>query len=207
MENPAGTEAARKASSIIIPEPATARAAVFKKSLLFCIRINGKVRIIRIGERCIYLFLFIDIWQETYGKKQTFRIAIIIIAVFRIEAVDMHIPQSMDESFASQIDADMRNIFVGLIRRPSPKEYQVSPLHIRKIGKNLDTPPDSGLLKGVSGNNNIVHEQDGADKAAAIHPFRRGTRPQIRNPHHGVSSPDDAFRILLHPCPPLRFGL
>ena len=87
------------------------------------------------------------------------------------------------------------------------EKHQISALHIGEIGRYLDTLPHICLLRCISRNDNIVHKKHRPNQAAAIHPFRRSTRPKIRESHHSICRPNNTFNVLFQWRSPFAFRL
>ena len=67
----------------------------------------------------------------------------------------------------------MRDTFFPSGKSFPTEKHQISPLHISKIGSNLDAFSYISLLRCIPGNNNIMHEQHRTNQTAAIYSFGR----------------------------------
>ena len=158
----------------IRPEPIAARAAVFRKSLLFCMLI---LFIVGVCKCCIQFRLLIYKRQKTDSEKQSIGVKSIILFVCRIKTTDMHITQSMNKSLITYIYTDVRNRLFFLSRSLPSKENKITRLHITKIRCYINMLPYICLLRSIPGNNNIMHKKYSTHQTTTIHPFRRSTRP------------------------------
>ena len=101
----------------------------------------------------------------------------------------------------------MRDTFFPSGKRFPTEKHQISPLHISKIGSNLDAFSYISLLRCIPGNNNIMHEQHRTNQTAAIYSFGRSTGPQIGNAYHSICSFDNTLHILFQRSSPFCLRL
>ena len=99
----------------------------------------------------------------------------------------------------------MHHPLLAFGRGLASEEHEVARLEVGEVGGDVDMLPHVGLLGGVAGDDDVVHEEHCAHEAATIHAFRRGACPKIGHPHQRVGRANDAGGILLQALAPFLF--
>ena len=116
----------------------------------------------------------------------------VVEGVIGIEAADFYEAEAVDEAAFAHVEAHVGD--AGRFTVPSAEKHEVSRLEGVFVIYAL---AGAGLGAGVARNNYVVHEQDSAHIAAAVHALRGHSCPDVREAVHGKGGGDDGIGTLV----------
>ena len=158
--------------------------------------------VIRICQCRIQAFLLVDEGKDAGSEKVAARVVGIVVRVVRPETADLHQTQRVDEAPVAEIESD-----VGDLRRRGivpAEENQVAGLQVFGAENPLSR---TGLRTGITRDDDVMHEQDRADKAAAVRPLGGHAGPDVREAVHGQCGSQDGLGALVQTGAPGGFPL